>query len=112
MPIMKRTLLYPHYYDIPRDWEVLYRATSRGDRILFQEFTIIKYTACGVWFSNYGVEKFVNLRATKQYASMTKQEAVAQLWHRKVRHIHIIRRQLLEAHDTVRLIKLEWPGTI
>jgi hypothetical protein len=96
------------YWRIPLDRVKLIRAESfthsGGTRIHFREYPILKYTACGAWVSDYGFERFVNLRAVKQFASTTKGEALDQLKHRKRRQIQIIRHQLENAEKTLTLI--------
>lgn len=60
-------------------------------------FEVIRRTKCGVWIDDYGVEKFVNLGARKQYASETVKEAAEQFYWRKRRQVKILRAQLERA---------------
>lgn len=91
----------------------LFRACSKrnecgGSQLVFSAIPIIKYTPCGAVIS-YGHEwdkpRFVNLRAVKQWASATMDEAVEQLRHRKIRQIKILRSRLDDAEDALYLIE-------
>jgi len=113
---MPRKLIEPDYWRIPKDRVKLLRADSvtgpGGTKIYFSEFPIIKYTPSGAWISEWGRERFVNLRAVKQFASTTKEYALDQLRHRKCRQIQIIEYQLMNAKVTLELLasgKLETP---
>lgn len=105
------------YHRIPRDWHPLYRAEAqpKGDEcwdgvsveIYMREIPVIKYTACGVWVSEWGRERFVNLRGSKQYASTTHTEAKRNLYYRKRRQIQIITYQLQVAELAVEILHKE-----
>lgn len=107
---MKRKLLFPNYWEIPRNWPVLYRAFSNtfeinGTLISYQDYPIIAYTPKGVWISDFENERFINLKAVRQWASLTKEEAAQHLMYRKLAQIRIIENQLVNAKATVKMIQ-------
>lgn len=58
---------------------------------------ILSYTPSGAWIDRYEGKKFVNLRAGKQWASMTEAEAIDQLYWRKCTQVRILESRLEEA---------------
>lgn len=84
----------------PEQFAVLYHAhvEFRGESYQpyawFSCYPITRYTACGVWIAQ-GIkrDKFVNLRALRQWASVTKEEAFFHLKKRKERHLFILNHQ-------------------
>ena len=71
-------------------------------------FEVLRRTKCGVWIDDYGIEKFVLLKARKQYASETVKEAVEQFYWRKRRQVKILRAQLERAEIALEMaIKLK-----
>lgn len=68
---------------------------------------ILDYTPCGVWIecANNGKKKFVNLKAGKQWASATVQEAIDQLYYRKRKQVRILEHQLSMAKDVLEAMK-------
>lgn len=84
---------------------VLRRAESNnngnGVTIYICHYPIKSYTPCGVWVDVYGKQKFVNLRATRQWASATDAEAMYHLKRRKQRQIPILKSQLDTATRTL-----------
>lgn len=105
------------FHLIPRDWHYLYRAEAHptGDelwdgvsvQIYMREIQIVKYTPCGVWISEWGKERFVNLRAGRQYASTTEREAKLNLYYRKRRQLQIIAYQQQVAEIAVKQLHSE-----
>lgn len=98
------------YFAAKRTGCVLYRAASRRDEtgttsIHVHAIPIVRYTACGAWISEFGYERFVNLRAVKQYASVTKGEAYEQLKHRKRRQVAILRAMLEDAEQALAVLE-------
>ena len=79
------------------DFETLYRYSNIGDRIILDEFPITKSTPCGSWINVYGTKKFVLKTSIKQYAYVTKEEALASFIQRKTRQITILSYQLESA---------------
>lgn len=89
------------YRDLPSYDEtkgpILYRAhcENRGDGlnpcVWFSSYPIVGYTPCGVWIGQ-GIKrkKFVNLKAQRQWATLTKDEAFNHLKHRKRRQLEIL----------------------
>lgn len=88
-------------YSKPDGWPRLLRASGNASGgcvvLTVERYPVIRYTACGVWVSEYGRERFVNLRAGKQWASTTQDEAVAQLYHRKRAQVRILSGLLADA---------------
>ena len=105
------------WLQIPKDWPHLYRAEAHpcGDEywdgysveICIRQLTVVKYTAAGVWISDYGCERFINLRASKQYASVTEREAKLNLYFRKLRQLQIVQYQKQVAEIAVDQLKKE-----
>lgn len=89
---------------------ILYRAEDSTDgdgntRITIRGFLIVGYTRCGAQIVGYGRRpKFVNLRAVKQFASGTKEEALRQLWYRKHRQIQILSHRLASAETAYSIL--------
>jgi len=96
-PLNRNEVLLPYYKGRP----ILVRAVAHrgelGDYIDFRAFPIVDYTPCGVWIT-FGYkntkDRFVNLKAGKQYASPTMQEAVDQLKRRKAAEVRILEARL------------------
>lgn len=65
--------------------------------IRLEHHAILRYTPCGAWVDTWAGERFVNLRAGKQWASTTEAEAVDQLYHRKRAQVRILGAQLAGA---------------
>lgn len=93
-----------HYAGGPRssqDRAHLLRASGRAAEgvveIVLERHAIIRYTPCGAWVDTFGREKFVNLRAGKQWASATDTEAIDQLYYRKRKQVSILDARLTEA---------------
>jgi len=92
--------------DDDHTWPVLYRAHSRVEfadyyvsaSVWFAAYRILDYTPCGVWISQ-GVQKrkFVNLKAVKQWAYLTKEEALHSLNRRKQMHVRHLTHELAAA---------------
>lgn len=112
---MKRKQIEPNWGRLQvliseSQWPVLYRAESDtyddyGDTIIhFNSYPIIKYTPCGAWITEYGHERFVNLRGDKQFAYAKKEDALHSLKRRKMRQLSIIEHQVLNAKETIKLI--------
>lgn len=76
------------------------RAVVRIDK-----YAIIDYTPSGAWIA-YGCErgKFVNLRATKQWACASEAEARDALRHRKRRQITILSGQIRTAERVLAIL--------
>jgi len=103
------------------DHPVLFRATGHAthyDRITevgfyYEAYTILSYTACGVWISTEPdympapAKRFVNLRAGKQWASATREEAMQQLLFRKRRHVQILSSQLASAEAVLEVLEMK-----
>lgn len=89
--------------DKPADWPCLLRASGSASggyvTLLVERYAIVRYTSCGVWVDDYGRERFVNLRAGKQWASATQDEAVAQLYLRKRAQVRILSGRLEDAQQ-------------
>ena len=88
----------------------LLRASAQcyGDqvRISLERHRIEAYTACGARISmGGGKTKFVNLRAGKQWASTTQDEAIDQLYHRKRRQVLILEGRLTDAQQAVKAME-------
>ena len=62
--------------------------------IVLNTYDIIRQTNCGVWIDNYGTDKFVNLKARKQYACETKAEAKKSFIARKNKQLKILTNQI------------------
>lgn len=111
-PLNKNKRLCDFYAGVP----VLFRARSQrqedgSTNIVFEAIPIVSYTSCGVRIAhqNFGNRpqpkgRYVNLRATKQWASATMDEAVEQLRHRKRRQICILDARLADAEEALCLI--------
>lgn len=77
---------------------------SRGTgRLVVQVHTypIISYTPKGAWIDAYGKQKFVNLRAVKQWACGTVSDAREAFHYRKLRQIQILEAQLRTAKEAM-----------
>lgn len=71
--------------------------------ISLERHRIEAYTRCGARISmGYGKTKFVNLRACKQWASTTQDEAIDQLYHRKRRQVLILEGRLDDAKECLK----------
>ena len=57
-------------------------------------FRIIRYTPAGAWIDYESGEKFVNLRAKKQFACASLAEARESFRQRKARQLHILHAQI------------------
>lgn len=88
-------------WDGPAACACLLRASGRVSdgnvEIVVERHAILRYTPCGAWIDRFGGEKFVNLRAGKQWASVTETEAVDQLYHRKRTQVRILESRFAEA---------------
>lgn len=73
------------------------RAADSQVEIVLERHVILRYTPCGAWIDTWAGDRFVNLRAEKQWASATEDEAVAQLHHRKRAQVRILGARLAEA---------------
>lgn len=98
------------WYSIPSDRHGLFRAEavrmwSGLMTIYVTKLPIVRYTACGAWISQCGHERFVNLRAGKQYASTSDDEAVNQLKYRKRRQVQILTGRLADAEEALQLLE-------
>ncbi len=109
-PLNKNKILCGFYEGKP----VLFRAESSyyessGTQIDFNAYEIIAYTPCGVRINNYTNKgRFVNLRAVKQWASPTMQEAVDQLRYRKVAQVRHLHRALDNARSALGLLNVSF----
>lgn len=84
------------------DVALLLRASGRGYEngdiiIQIERHVILRYTACGAWIDTWNGERFVNLKASKQWASTTEAEAIDQLWHRKQTQVCILESRFADA---------------
>jgi hypothetical protein len=68
-----------------------------------REYEVIRTTPKGVWIEYYGSEKFVKLNARKRFACPTKEEALASFVARKEKQIRILKAQLRNAAEALRL---------
>lgn len=70
--------------------------------IVLRTYKISRYTTTGAWIILYGNEtKFVNLRAVKQYASASVEEAKEGFIARKLRYIKIMEGQIAETENAL-----------
>lgn len=85
----------------PRERAHLLRASGRAGggyvEIVLEHHAILRYTPCGAWVDTFAGEKFVNLRAGKQWASATETEAIDQLYYRKRKQVKILAARLAES---------------
>lgn len=96
-----------HYYSggpaDKHDVALLLRASGRAcehyTEICVERHVILRYTPCGAWIDTYAGERFVNLRSTKQWASVTEAEAIDQLYHRKQSEVRILESLLGNARE-------------
>lgn len=91
-----------HRYDVANNVPVLYRATYNYGYVHLDVFEIIRCTACGVWIRTpyeKAEQRFVNLKAGKQYASLSADAAIDQLYWRKRRQIVILEAQLKHSKE-------------
>lgn len=93
--------------------KVLYRAeplmySNRQLEIMYEEYTILKYTPKGVWIEHpqYGhlKGKFVLLSGKKRFAYPTKEEALKSLYYRKKRQLLYLRNQIEIAETVINMI--------
>lgn len=96
----KQSRFQPH----DETWPVLYRASGsilaygpNYVEISIHIHPVVRYTPSGAWIATWSGEKFVNLRAGKQWASADEAEAIDQLWHRKRAQVRILSSRLAEA---------------
>jgi hypothetical protein len=104
----------------PEQRAVLYRAETRSYyedgtvRVLFCAYRVARYTPCGAWvdldhFGDHQPDrqrlKFVNLRAGKQWASATRDEALYGLMRRRQRQVRILTAQLASAERELDYLK-------
>lgn len=68
--------------------------------IAIERYLILSYTPSGVWIEQFDGKKFVNLRAGKQWASVTEEEAIDQLYWRKCSQVRILESRLESAQRT------------
>jgi hypothetical protein len=73
------------------------RSSEGATEIVLERHAILRYTPCGVWIDTWKGDKYVNLRAGKQWASTSEAEAIDQLYHRKRAQVRILRTQLADA---------------
>lgn len=81
---------YTQRYSIIVDAEREEFATS-DPKLVLMDYPIIKHTKCGFWIDEHGKNKFVRIGAKRQYAHLTKFEALRSLVARKksyVSHSH------------------------
>jgi Fe-S cluster assembly scaffold protein SufB len=88
----------------------LYRYEDDYDQIRLREFRIVKETSCGWWINKWPWHdknnlKFVYKTGKNNFAKKTKKEAAENYYHRKHRHISILKHKL-ELTQTL-LIKAE-----
>lgn len=89
---------------------VLYRAEATNNIpgrvcVRLSAFVILSYTAHGAWLNlGEGKKKFVNLRATRQWASADKPEALYHLICRRRRQVEILAGQLTGAREILRAL--------
>lgn len=88
-------------WDGPPACACLLRASGRASdgnvEIVVERHAILRYTPAGAWIDTYGGKRFVNLRASKQWASATEAEAIDQLYHRKRAQVRILESRFAEA---------------
>jgi hypothetical protein len=87
---------------------LLYRYSSfaiDSDLVILElsSFHIIKETKCGVWIYVYDKKRFVNLKAKKQFACRTKEEAIMSFKARKKRQVEILSNKLAIAKASLLL---------
>lgn len=68
------------------------------------EYPIVRRTPKGVWIDRGCMQKFVLLTATKQWACETKELAAESFLRRKVKQIQILRAQIADAEEAMRLL--------
>lgn len=90
-------------WDGPAFKACLVRASGRASagqvEIVIEHHAVIRYTPCGAWIDTWEGDKFVNLRAEKQWASATEAEAIDQLYYRKHKQVRILEARLEEARE-------------
>lgn len=78
--------------------EVLYRYVDVRDTVLLEEHRVVRRTPCGAWVKDpYAYPektRFVNLKATKQFACETKAAAEVSFYARKNRQLKILRKRI------------------
>jgi len=73
-------------------------STSSGEHLALEELRIVSTTKNGVWVMvGFNKKKFINLKAKKQYACLTKEEAYLSYQARKRRQIAILQANLEKA---------------
>lgn len=79
----------------------------RGRRdIGYSKFPIIKRTPCGAWIDlGLGEKKFVNLKATKQYACLTRKLALKSFLARQQRAITIMSNRIADCQDFIAIAR-------
>lgn len=82
-----------------------YRDGSDSVEISIDCHRILSYTPCGVWVATWEGKKFVNLRASKQWASVTEAEAIDQLYYRKRTQVRILESRLVEAKGVLAVLE-------
>ena len=88
-------------YAAPLDeWEVPIGESRVALRLTL--LTVTKVTPCGVWLDGY---KFILIRAKKQYARHTKQEALTSFLARKERQLGILGAHIHRVQTAVTLAK-------
>ena len=81
--------------------------------LYLSKFKILKRTPCGAWIDfGYHEKKFVNLKATKQYACETPEKALKSFIFRKKRQIKILSTQLNDASTALRIAEQATSETI
>lgn len=80
-------------------------------KIMLSTFRIVKVTACGAridtssYVSSKTGTKFVNLDGRKQFACVTKEAAKHSFVYRKKRYVRILRAQLADVEEAIRIIE-------
>lgn len=75
-------------------------------QVRLRVFEVVKRTPCGVKIAmGYGGEKFINLNARKQYASVSVEEAKISFIARKRRQAGILSSQLVNVNEALRIVE-------
>jgi hypothetical protein len=77
--------------------ERLYRCEQFQGNMCINVYPVMRATLCGVWIDIGINDKFVNLKARKQWASITEKEAIEQFIYRTKRYIEILEDRLEQA---------------
>ena len=90
--------------------EVLYRYVDMCDTVLLEEHHVVRRTPCGAWIKDPYVvypekTRFVNLKATKQFACETKAAAEVSFYARKKRQLKILRARIEMVEAAVERMK-------